>query len=521
MRKYGKTMTVMAAAAALSAGMAFTAFAEEVETGWVEGNEGWHYYDESGVMVTSEWRRNGNNWFWLDENGLMAVDTIVEDEGYYYYVNEEGAMVTNEWVQRANEEPEDNEAVENWYYFQNNGRAYMAGDDSTSFKLINGQKYAFDEEGKMLYGWVGANSELLIGDYDWKEAKYYCGPDNDGALQTGWLIVDVEDDRDADDTGVHTYYFYASSSGKLVKDDQKLINGERYSFDECGVMESEWVKTTDSELDGSVATVSQYKYYNYEDMGNRVSGWFYAVPGEEMDKENHDAEVEKWFYADGSGNVLYNCFKTINGQKYAFGENGEMLTGLQAIQINPDKPSEIWKHHELNGDSDLAAYARKDENYENFNFVGTHLYYFGPSDEEDGRMRTGDQKVHIDGEDYDYYFVKSGTYTGMGYGNEFLNSQVANYVDSYIYGKSEMFVDGRKVKADEGTKYQVFDEHGVLIESGIARENYFLLNESGSIAKNRKNVKDADGNYYCTDEYGRVTRYSSEKCTEHSKNEVH
>lgn len=515
MKKYKNFMAVMATASALSAGMAFTVFAEETQTGWIEGEEGWHYYDEAGVMASSEWRRNGNNWFWLDENGLMAVDTIVEDEGYYYYVNEEGAMVTNEWVQRANEEPEENEAVENWYYFQNNGRAYVAGDDSTSFKLINGQKYAFDQEGKMLYGWVGANSELLIGDYDWKEAKYYCGPDNSGALQTGWLIVDVEDDRDPDDTGIHTYYFYAASSGKLVKNDQKLINGERYSFDECGVMESEWVKTTDSELDGSTATVSEYKYYNYEDLGNRVSGWFYAVPGEAMDKENHDAEVEKWFYADGSGNVMYSRFKTINGKKYAFGESGEMLTGLQAIQIDRDNPSVILKHHELDGDSDLAAYARTDNNYENFDFADTHLYYFGDSEEEDGAMRLGKQKVHIDGVDHEYFFAKSGTYTGMGYGNEFLNSDYAGMTDIFVYGSSELFRDGKKIKADEGEKYQAFTVYGELVGTGEGKEGNLLLNESGSIMKNRKNLKDANEYYYCTDKYGFITRYSADKCVDH------
>ncbi len=521
MKKYGKIMTVAVSTAVLSTVMAFSVFAEEVETGWVYGDEGWHYYDEGGVLASSEWRRNGNNWFWLDENGLMAVDTIVEDEGYYYYVNEDGAMVTNAWVQRANEEPEENEAVENWYYFQNNGRAYVAGDNSTSFKTINGKKYAFDEEGKMLYGWVGADSELLVGDYDWKDAKYYCGPDNDGALQTGWLIVDVADDRDAENTGTFTYYFYAASSGKLVKNDQKLINGERYSFDECGVMESEWVKTTDSELDGSVATISQYKYYNYEDMGNRISGWFYAVPGEAMNKEYHDAQVEKWFYADGSGDVLYSCFKTINGKKYAFGENGEMLTGLQAIERDSTESSKIVKHHELDGDSDLYAYARRDTDYEGFDFTNTQLYYFGDPEDEDGVMRLGKQKVHIDGVDYDYFFSKSGTYAGMGYGNAFLNSDYAGDTDTYVYGKTEIFVDGKKIKADDGEKYQVYSAWGVLIEAMDQYEGNFLLNESGSIAKNRKNAQDADGIYYCTDSNGRITRSSDQKCTEHNKDSQH
>ena len=39
MKKYKNFITVVATASALSAGMAFTVFAEETQTGWIEGED--------------------------------------------------------------------------------------------------------------------------------------------------------------------------------------------------------------------------------------------------------------------------------------------------------------------------------------------------------------------------------------------------------------------------------------------------------------------------------------------------
>ena len=42
-----------------------------------------------------------------------------------------------------------------------------------------------------------------------------------------------------------------------------------------------------------------------------------------------------------------------------------------------------------------------------------------------------------------------------------------------------------------------------------------MVNESGAIQKNKKNVKDADGYYYCTGKHGIVVHeHLEEKCTE-------
>ena len=100
-------------------------------------------------------------------------------------------MVTNRWVAVDNEDAGDeDEPDQYWYYFQSNGKAYKGSDNNstTKFKTINGKKYAFDEEGKMLYGWV-QDGERQTGDDDWTDAEYYLGDENDGAMSTGWRFI--------------------------------------------------------------------------------------------------------------------------------------------------------------------------------------------------------------------------------------------------------------------------------------------------------------------------------------------
>ncbi|NBH34087.1 hypothetical protein D3Z58_11085, partial [Clostridiaceae bacterium] len=161
MRKQTKVVAVTSAAALLAIGASMTSFAA---TGWVQENGEWFWYDRDGSRVEDEWKKSGNDWYWLDseENGAMALDKLIEDDGDTYYVNSTGVMVRNAWVSIVNEDQDDDEdpAEYNWYYFQSNGKAYKKGDSgSTRFRTINGKRYAFDDDGKMLYGWVNKSGE--------------------------------------------------------------------------------------------------------------------------------------------------------------------------------------------------------------------------------------------------------------------------------------------------------------------------------------------------------------------------
>ena len=66
----------------------------------------------------------------------------------------------------------------------------------TSLKTINGKKYAFDQDGRMLYGWVAADSaERITSDDGWNAAAdmYYFGDENDGSMATNWQKLTVYD----------------------------------------------------------------------------------------------------------------------------------------------------------------------------------------------------------------------------------------------------------------------------------------------------------------------------------------
>ena len=206
MRKQTKVVAVASAAALLAIGASMTSFAA---TGWQEEDGVWYYYDNDGNRVEDEWKKSGNNWYWLDseEGGAMATDKLVDDDGDIYYVDANGVMVTNTWVKVVNEDQDDDDLAEyRYYYMQGSGKAYTATDTNTvRFRTIDGKRYAFDDDGKMLYGWVSEDGDMQNEEDGWVEATYYLGSWEDGAMKTGWQKVTVHDDEEDDDMD---YWFW-------------------------------------------------------------------------------------------------------------------------------------------------------------------------------------------------------------------------------------------------------------------------------------------------------------------------
>ena len=193
MKKQTKLVAVLSTAALLAIGASMTSFAA---TGWAEEDGTWVYYDRNGDKVTDKWAKSGNNWYYLDNNGEMAIDTLIEDGDNYYYVDVNGVMAANQWVAIDNEDAGDDDEPEHyWYYFQANGKALKNGDNNkVALKTVNGKKYAFDDEGKMLYGWVKSDDASRIDDTDgdaFKDGDYYFGGEDDGAMTTGWVLMDI------------------------------------------------------------------------------------------------------------------------------------------------------------------------------------------------------------------------------------------------------------------------------------------------------------------------------------------
>ena len=551
MRKQTKVVAVASAAALLAIGGAMTSFAAQ---GWVEEDGTWYYYDKDGNRVEDEWKKSGDNWFWLDseEGGAMATDKLIDDDSNTYYVDGNGVMVTNTWVKVVNEDQDDDDPAEyRYYYMQSSGKAYKAGDSSNvKFKTIDGKKYAFDDDGKMLYGWVKKDdANLAMDDSDWEDAEYYLGSWEDGSLKTGWQKITVYNQDEDDD---YDYWFNFKSNGeKRTRTDsnskgldilEKKINGKYYGFDKRGVMTYEWTATTES----NTATISNWRYFSDPENGARsTKGWFKVVaPDEDGDdntfkdysKDNADStfakgdaadENERWYYADGDGKLYVGQIKKIKGKYYGFAPEGSkagsMLTGLCALTVKDNGEIEkLWARDMDSDDLDDALKAEGD-----FAATTGHaafgsdphdtLYYFGNNEDTDGALKTGNVSVNLDGDSYQFQFSKTGGAEGKGRG--------VNGIDDGKY----IYKFGMKVKADSDDKYIVVYAKGDTgststgevhkIDTSVLRSqysteagqnkdddtvsyvgslpsDYYLVNTSGTIVKNKTSAKDGNDWYF-------------------------
>ena len=567
MKKQTKLVAVLSTAALLAIGASMTSFAA---TGWAEEDGTWVYYDRNGDKVTDKWAKSGNNWYYLDGNGEMAVDTLIEDGDNYYYVDVNGVMAANQWVAIDNEDAgQDDEPEHYWYYFQANGKALKQGDSSNvALKTVNGKKYAFDDEGKMLYGWVAADNAERIDNSDgdaFKDGVYYFGGEDDGAMTTGWLLMDITYDEATSDYEIapafnddedQSRWFYFKSNGKKVyssstdETKDKTINGKKYTFDQYGAMVAEWsldIKKAstnlgtsnfaDVEKTGSSAKYSQsWRYFNSVEDGARVSkGWFKVVSAEYLNQGKYNDDEDAWYYADGSGNLYAGEFKTIKGKKYAFRTDGRMINGLKFIQKDANGNITDVKAD----DDDNYNFDTEDDFIKNatgyYAQNGYDCYYFGGG--EDGAMKTNKTNITIDGDSFNFYFEKSGSKKGAGLTGEkddkyYLAGMLVKAGSDEKYQVVQKKTVGNKtvyVKLDDAKAFlaQVANTNALTGKEGSAKvavgdvtkkaedlkeaytvdtpsADYFLVNTSGSVVDKKSKSKDGDDYVYVTAKGGKI-----------------
>ena len=514
MRKQTKVVAVASAAALLAIGASMTSFAA---TGWVEEDGTWYFYDNDGNRVEDAWKKSGENWYWLDgeEGGAMAMEKIVEDDDDIYYVDANGVMVRNTWVKVVNEDQDEDEdpAEYHYYYMQSNGKAYKASDNSNiRFRTIDGKRYAFDEDGKMLYGWVNEQGERQSDDDGWETAIYYLGNWDEGDMKIGWQKIYVYDGDEDDDM---EHWFNFKSNGKKRFNDstknndlfkEEKINGKRYGFDNRGVMTYEWALATEGEKGASWASTSSWRYFNNVEDGARVTkGWFKVVaPSEDNDnvfktgygdrtfaEDDADDENERWYYANGDGILEAGKIKKIKGKYYGFRPDGDkkaaaMLSGLVLMEVNPDN-GDIIKVLDDGVDSDelndLLDWDTSSEIVQSINKSDGEgiisLYYFG-DEETDGAMKTGATTVTLDGESYNFLFNKTGGAESKGRGLTGVDD------NKYIYSY------GCRIKASSDDKYQVVAVTA-LAGSSDAHSKSVVVDKVSSAT-----LKQIASNYYYT-----------------------
>ena len=459
MKRKIRTAAILGTAVVLSAGAAFSSMAA-----WVQEGDDWIFTDNSGNRVTDSWRQSGGNNYYLDSEGIMATERWVDDT---YYVDENGARVTNRWVYMDEGTEDAPNSESGWFYLDANGRAAADG-----WRTINGQRYHFDSDGTMQYGWLTDGDNL-----------YYLGDENDGAAKTGWLCLEYDEEDGQEDGTVSEVsssgkWFFFQSNGRAVKADgengyvNRNINGSRYYFDENGVMATGWVAMGERE-DGDMTGISTLKYFGDSNSGQMARGWRYLTDDPEesdddgdndfsfgaatssnatpSDSEDYDGGDGIWYYFDNNGvpeylnenaSSLTDATARINGSRYFFDEYGRMRSGL-------------------------IGFTGSD---------GTVISAYFGADDSDGKMKTDRQTnvVEEDGERSTFYFTNSGSYTGER--------------NNYLYYR------GKLVQAEDGEDFQVFE----------VGERLYLVNESGRVqTSNRIYRVDGENRY----EYDHGTIY--------------
>ena len=222
---------------------------EEVnKEGWQKENGQWRYYENKKAVTN--WKKIAGHWYYFNQDGTMLSNKVYDD----YLFNKSGAMVETSWVKMD----------EKWYYATESGKIIR-----NKWEKINGFWYRFDETGAML-------TKTIYNDYLLQSS---------GAMhEKGWVKMDDK-------------WYYATDSGKIIRNKWEKISGSWYRFDETGIMLSKTI---------------------YNDYLLQTSG--------AMSEKNWVKMDEKWYYATDSGKVVRNKWEKINSSWYLFDKDGVMLS---------------------------------------------------------------------------------------------------------------------------------------------------------------------------------------------------
>ena len=535
MKKQTKLGLVLAAAAVISVSVASLVSAR----GWVQNGADWYYVDNSGEYVTESIQASGNSKFYLGEDGTMQRDYFLEDyNSNAYYFGQNGAMVTNTWVavESSRVENQEDYVPDNyWYYFQASGKAMKGSSGSPKKTTIDGKKYAFNEYGQMLTGWITSDGKVVAEDEEnpFKSAEYYAGGDNDGVLRAGWLTYyDGWDGDEYQSDYTNLYFYFNTSNNKKENTKTKKINGRTYAFDDSGVMNSGWdpMEQMATEVNNRVV------YFSGEDDGHQVKkGWVFAVPAQSIDSKAYSDDEEKYMYFNASGEILRDQFKRINGKYYVFSRTGIMKTGI--VIWAPDTVSDgagnnyryiktldlDWQTGEELSKKGILRY---DDGQNDYFYVDTNGHAY--SGWTTGNVTLGQTSVKL------HYFGSDGARKTGANTVEFaddnfvLNTNGNGDKGSGIFAK-KYYSLGIQLKASQDIRYGIYNgaspsatstgngprqavgmplskqatkQPGQKVVDDVYRQNldtgnYAVLNTGGSKVKgNATAKKDADGNYW-------------------------
>ena len=266
-----------------------------VEDSWVKIDDKWYFATNSGKIIRNKWEKINGAWYCFDESGAMLTNTVYND----YLLQSSGAMHEKGWLKMD----------EKWYYATDSGKIIR-----NKWEKINGSWYRFDESGTML-------SKTIYNDYLLKTS---------GAMaEKDWVHLDEK-------------WYYATDSGKAIRDKWEKINGSWYSFHKDGdMLSSQWKEKYYLKDSGAMAQSEWFFDKKYDSWfylksdgayaENQWQGSYYLKSYGYMAKNEwiFDKSYNAWYYLKEDGVYVTGNF-TINGKNYSFQSNGKWISDTAA-----------------------------------------------------------------------------------------------------------------------------------------------------------------------------------------------
>ena len=266
-----------------------------VEDSWVKIDDKWYFATNSGKIIRNKWEKINGAWYCFDESGAMLTNTVYND----YLLQSSGAMHERGWAK----------IDEKWYYATDSGKIIR-----NKWEKINGSWYRFDESGIML-------SKTIYNDYLLKTS---------GAMaEKDWVQMDEK-------------WYYATDSGKAIRDKWEKINGSWYSFHKDGdMLSSQWKEKYYLKDSGAMAQSEWFfdkkfdSWFYLKSDGayaeNQWQGSYYLKSYGYMAKNEwiFDKSYNAWYYLKEDGTYVTGNF-TINGKDYSFQSNGKWISDTAA-----------------------------------------------------------------------------------------------------------------------------------------------------------------------------------------------
>ena len=415
--------------------------------GWVKEESHLVYY-KNGTKVTGTQTIDGNVYYFTNDGFLKGNGTVQNANYNKYYIKNDNTIATG-WQKVDGD---------TYYFYPETGiAAEYSYSDSGPSVAIEGIKYAFDSDGKLMnnrwyYNMYGDKDGHPLTGYQTIEDKRYLFSDT-GNVQTGFHEIDGKPHYFYNEWSSNCYeahgwakinnsiYYFDPETG-VMQTSQRTIDGTTYQFNEDGTLKHSssvvlkfqngaWIGySSTNEILSGWNTINGEKYYfnnsgqayigNHEISDENGTYFFYYFDsngkmetGWKKHKSYDWEEQESWFYYGSDGKRVYG-FQTIEGstyyfepnygymatgvwsigeERYFFGTDGKMITGWQKHKRYSEDKKEYWYYYGIDG-----------KRLNGFQKVNEYTFYL---DNEYG-MYTG--LLHFWNDDYtveDFYFFDS------------------------------------------------------------------------------------------------------------------